>query len=200
MKFSCILIKILFIKCACSVTVDCEFKKLASDYECNVKSLEITSKEDRTITEVLGSHLDGKSNDDVTLFQSSRNSKSIKYFPKNLKEFFPNLNAIIIMHGKLEEINSDDLKPFGDKLKFLSLEMNSIKILPSGLFDSNPNLEEIQLSMNEISLVENEVFDNLEKLNALDFHWNKCALHYGWTNMRAEVLKLIKLIQASCRD
>lgn len=53
-----------------SVAVHCEFIVGYYGYKCEVKSLRITSKDDRSINEVTGEHLSGKNDSDVKWFES----------------------------------------------------------------------------------------------------------------------------------
>ena len=172
MKF---FILISFIKLISCLTLECEFRiDRWYGYSCLVKSLEIISESDRTITDVKGNQLEGKNFEDLKYFESR--SKVLNYFPRNLEKFFENLEGINIQSGGLKEISVDDLKPFGEKLKYLFLWNNEIKILKSNLFDFNPNLKFLYLSHNKIEKVEKGTFDKLEKLQEFDFENNECYL------------------------
>jgi hypothetical protein len=123
------------------------------------------------INSSIGYHKYGKTNNDVTGFESYR--RTIRYFPHGLEKIFGNLKLISIWYGRILGINKSDLKPFTE-LVYLSLYENDIKILESGLFDFNPKLEVISLSNNKIYNIGEFVFNNLANLSYLGLEWNTC--------------------------
>lgn len=162
-----------------SLTLDCEFKTdRFYGYSCLIKSLEISSKFDRTIDKVTGNHQNRKNNTDVKFFESR--GKILNYLPKNLDKFFKNIEAMYIWSSNLKEITNSDLKPFLN-LKFLYLWDNDIQILKSDLFKNNPKIKLLYLSKNKIKKVEKGIFDNLLQLEELDFENNDCYLKYAFT-------------------
>lgn len=72
-----------------SIAVECDFKDTSSGYTCEVKSIEITSKYNQTITEVNENHINNKTNDDVKFFKSYNHT--VKFFPLGLVTKFNNL-------------------------------------------------------------------------------------------------------------
>lgn len=102
-------------------------------------------------------------------------NSTVQWFPQSLENISKNVEAIEISSSDIFEIKSDDLKPFGERLKKLILNDNKIKELKRDLFVHNPNMEEINLNSNKISNVEPKTFSNLKKLKVLDFGNNSCV-------------------------
>lgn len=59
------------------------------------------------------------------------------------------------------------------KLEVIHLKGNSLKILPSKIFDSNTNLLQIWLSQNEITTIDANLFKNNQNLNHIGLDTNK---------------------------
>lgn len=162
-----------------SLILHCEFKNDPFyGYSCYVKSLHITSKSDRTITQVTGNHLSGKVSEDVKFFECR--GKNLNFFPIGLENFF-NLDSIYIFSSNLTEITGDDLKSF-DKLKVLYLWDNNIPTLKADLLNNNPKIRILYLSSNKIKKVEKGTLTKRAlKLVDLDFELNECFVNYAFT-------------------
>lgn len=175
MKFLtiCLLVTLNFCAFVNSVKLVCDFKSsISNGYACFVKELEITSKYDRVITEVIGVHLNSKTNDDVMYFQST--GKILKFFPLNLEKFFKNLNHVLINGSSMVEVNAEDLQQFGSHFKALTIQNSNLQVLEDGLLSTMPNLEEVSFHGNNIRHVDAGVFTNLKKLNKIWFGLNSC--------------------------
>lgn len=180
-----------------SVVVFCEFKVDNSyGYSCTVKYLKITSKDDRTITDVIGDHLSGRGHSDVTFFDSVNHV--VKFFPLKLASAFKNLQYIEIEKGTLSELHGSDLKQFGATLKNLWFGGNAIKVLEEDLFSFNPNLQYVNFDNNKIKHVDPETFTSLEKLSILKIDGNPCIQRSVTT--RNDVINLITEIDDKCKD
>lgn len=155
-----------------STAIFCDFKEESFGYQCSVKYMKITSKNEQNITGVFGDHKSGKSNDDVINFKSEDHVAN--YFPHNLTNFFKNLQIIQINNASLTEIHNLDLKELGSKLTKFEALNNSIKILEFDLFKNNPNLEIIDLSNNKINHIDDGVFTSLKNLKNLKLEGNSC--------------------------
>lgn len=103
-------------------------------YACFVENyLEIFSP-DVKINEINGSHMSGKSNNQI--IGLTIENKKIEYFPSNLGEKFNNLIALRIKNGRLKEIHQDDIKMFTN-LKYLNLDENDIEALDEQHWKNN---------------------------------------------------------------
>lgn len=160
-----------------SNAVDCEFGNIGSfGYQCYVKSIKITSKDNRTITNVTGDHQYEKSNNDVMFFNSQNHI--MQFFPLELTKFFNNLKSVRIVTANMSEINCSDLKQFGENLTRLFLSSNVIKILEKDLFKFNKNLTSIDFYRNKLTKIHDGVFDGLN-LTSLYLNDNPCINEYA---------------------
>lgn len=179
-----------------SIVVFCDFKEGHSyGYQCSVKYLQITSKDDRMVTDVAGDHLSGKTNDHVKFFSSVNHV--VKFYPLNLANIFKNLETVSIYNATLAEIHSEDLKQFGGKLRKLWNQINAVEVLEADLFQHNPNLELISFSKNKIKHVDDGVFENLMKLSS--FYLGGISCNYAGNN-RTTVIEMIPQIESKCKD
>ncbi|CAG9807189.1 unnamed protein product [Chironomus riparius] len=189
MKFIIILFLVAF---SSAVEFNCKFK---DDYTCEVISGRIINKADSYVTGVQGDHKEGKSNKNVGVFDGRK--VSIKYFPRNLNTYFPNIHQIFI-ERKLREITKEDLQDF-PMLVYLYLSFNDIQIIEKDLFIYNPELRLVFLNENRIKYVDPNVFKNLPKLIYLGFEDNDC--HSGIVEQgRSNVVGLIKKISDQCSN
>ncbi|CAG9811101.1 unnamed protein product [Chironomus riparius] len=163
-------------------------------YECEDTVTIIKSKDERKITELNGTHLRGRTNDDVLSFYAYR--MNIACFPKGLDTYFKNIQYLGIVNAKLKEIHQEDLKPFF-KLKVLYLDSNDLEVLEENLFEFNTNLEVININSNKIKFVDVSVFRNLFKLNYLWFDYNNCYSNKVSNDFRG-VRKMINEINENC--
>lgn len=124
------------------------------------------------------------------------NRKNFNFFPKNLQQFFKNIDKLAIVDNDLVAITKHDLQPFGSQLKKLWICVNKIEVITADLFDFTTNLDRINLDLNEIQHVEIGAFDKLKNLPMLHFLNNPC--HSGFAGDRDAVLILIKEIESKC--
>lgn len=189
----CLLLSPLFTSAA--TQMECEFFiDTRNFYGCDVKTLQINSIKDRSISEVTGSNLLNKSFSDVVYFASHQ--KIVKFFPRNLENFFPKLQTISIYNSSLEEIEKKDLQPFWD-LRKLMLYHNKIEVIQADLFEFTPKLILICLQFNRIKFVESGAFEKLPNLVLLHFH-SPCKTGDGFN--RRIVKELIGEIYENCND
>lgn len=180
-----------------AIVIECDFKDSYYGYKCEAKSLQITAKDgDRYVKRVYGQHVERKSYDDVKVFYSGY--MTVNYFPQNLEKNLRRLETIQIDHANLKEITSDDLRPFGARLRNLWLGSNDIEIIKDDLFQYNPNIEWIYLEYNKIKNVESGAFENLQKLHNLNFINNPC--HSGQASDQPAVNFLISNIEFRCEQ
>lgn len=178
-----------------STTLECEYKG-SRKYGCVVKNLQISSKDDRTIVDLINGHKNGKSNDDVKFFGCY--NKIVQFFPLNLNNFFKNLENVNIYNTTLKEIHRSDLEQFGEKLQYLWLQNNEIQVLEGNLFQNNPNLEYINVENNQIKHIVDGIFKNLPKLHQLHFEGNLC-IDQGANNIH-QISGIISDAETKCKD
>jgi Leucine-rich repeat (LRR) protein len=207
---SFLLIITFFIISTPAIKIDCEFNNFiviqheATTYDeanprryaCKVKSpFSIWSIDDRTVTEIVGTHLSGKSNRDVLVFMSEH--LSIEYLPLDLTKFFPNIEYISIKSGNFRKFSRADLRPFGAKLKGLILWRNLIKTIEYNAFKYTPNIEYLDLDNNQITYVAPNTLTMLSKLKNFYIQGNDCADTKSNSNFSARAAAAF--VEANCR-
>ena len=117
-----------------SIEIECEFSLNAVDdfvnnpYQCYVLSV---SKADETrITGISGTHINGRSNSDVNVFDWQYNP--VGYVPSNIDAFFPNIESVRFFLIQLASISANDLNQFPN-LKSLYMDSNNLIILEDDL-------------------------------------------------------------------
>lgn len=176
----------------------CDFREDELGYKCESKGVAITSRNDRTIKNIVGEHLEGKTNEDVKFF---RNYKIImNYFPLNLTTGFKNLEVVQVNFSDLKRITASDLEQFGENLKILWLGDNIVEVIEGDLFKYTPNVESFGLSPQKIKHVDDGTFAKLTKLHSLWFSKNPCGVKTNVENDRSAVLNLITRIESECKD
>lgn len=189
-----------------SIKLECKFyiKKWDSFYGPNTEdhyccsagsSFTITSKDDRSITEVIGTHLPGKTANDVEMFKVLYST--VKYFPLGIEKFFPKVKIVTLNNTKLEEISQEDVRPFGAELISLWLWDNNLKSIDGNLFEFNPNLQKIDLDKNQINYVGHFALSRLKKLNEIYFQFNDCHSEKVVNDSNAALI-LAKTIESKC--
>lgn len=91
----------------------------------------------------------------------------VKFIPKNIEKFLPNLIALDINNAGLLGVTKENLKGFGENLVRLSLQGNRLTSLNADLFEYNPNMNRIILSDNPFRHIDPDFFINLKNLGNL---------------------------------
>lgn len=125
---------------------------------------------DRIINGLTGNHLANKTSIDVEGF--SIREQRLRFFPRNLHEFFPNIDAIRVRDTGLSEISNEDIKNL--PLKQISFSLNNFRTINASLFASNPELQAISFDYNPVMHVAHDVFDGLINLTRLRFLNTTC--------------------------
>lgn len=189
----------LFTLCS-SIELICDFHQHSFEtaYTCEVKNLQlITSKDNRTITKVSGSHQFKRCAENVTELNASW--KEISYFPLGTLKFFKNLKRIVFHRVNLLEISKEDLKEFGPQLLKLKLSNNPLTTIRLDTFDYTLNLEELNLMGNKLWQVDEGAFDRLKFLKNFYISFNPCT-DPDDSAVVFKVLDLIKLTYLKCDE
>lgn len=100
------------------------------------------------------------------------------FIPEGIKEVFPSLKVLMIFNHALLAIRSENLRQFGDSLKYLLLANTEITSLDRNLFEFNQNLEQIQLHSNKkLRYIDPELFKSftsLKNLRDVNFQNSAC--------------------------
>lgn len=135
-------------------------------YTCNVTELSAGE-----ISSVSGGHLNNRNNNDVKSLEIKR--KDSKTMPRRIGEFFPNLEAILIIESGLEEISPEDLSNLPQLLQ-LDLISNRIREVDGHLFAGNPLISAFSVTKNPVRHVNPRVFEGTNNLTSLHFHETEC--------------------------
>lgn len=153
------------------------------------------------VTEILGDRLSDRSDDEVRAIRSvpssGRNTNkafSTASFPRNLEDFFPNLDFILIENDQLTSISSEDLAPWPNLAVFVAA-YNSIESLDSDLFQHSSKLVQISFSNNFIQNVGLNLLSNLNEVAWIDFRNNPCINTVADTPQAIENLKILLIAQ-----
>lgn len=149
----------------------------------------------RSVIEVGGEHMALKSNSDV--LQVSIREKRVKFIPRHLGAYFPNLESLDMLNSGVEDVSRADLIGL-PKLKQLYLQGNEVKVLENDLFAANPMLVFISFHGNPINHIGHGVFDNLTELTNIHLHGNGNVCLNSYAESRAATLALITKIVINC--
>lgn len=180
-----------------SSTMSCDYKnwnywQVGSLYSC-VGQVSETS--DQSVTEIFGSHVSEKSNDDVRGLYL--NSPDMTVFPKNIDQFFFNIEAICVeVKTNIRELNREDLAPF-KKLRQLHMFGHKIQNLKHDLFLDTPLIEHISFAGNPLKHVAHETFDGLKNLQSLYVLWTTCINEQA-ENDSEKVKQIIQKLIVNC--
>jgi hypothetical protein len=160
------------------ISVECKFQDLnwgdviGTVYTCWLQPQTISGHQ--TITEVTGTHLTGRTNNDVKGINSYDGAFKCDRIPKNFNNFFPNIEAIYFVQSGLKMLTKEDLKQF-PKLKILYVHYNDLESLDGDLFEFNTELEEIYFSNNKLKSIGSDLLKPLTKLIWAQFSGNPCT-------------------------
>lgn len=131
---------------------------------------------DRTITEIKGTHLEGKTNDDVEKVLIEH--QLCPYLPTNLGKQFKNLDILYVMKSNVSHLTKDDLTGL-KKLRIFDVSYNPIQRLEKDFFKGHGSLEIISFYDCAISFIEKGALDPLTNLKEGHFQFNVCIDYRG---------------------
>lgn len=170
-----------------ALQINCQYS-VRTYYTCDGTIL--TGESDDIVTEILGEHRSGKS--DTVVEQLLLKNQNLKFFPRNIENFFSNLKSINVAGNAITDISNRHLKPL-ELLERLNLHSNKITEIESNLFDGL-NLKSVSFNHNHIRHVGNDI--QLPTTTILFFSSNPCV------NMNAyvptDVAKLQTLMRNQC--
>jgi hypothetical protein len=153
----------------------------------------ISISNSQAVTEVSQNHLPGRSNNLVKgLYIVNQN---MTLAPRNLSQFFPNLEAISYRTSGLQELKPGDFSGL-DLLKSVAFHGNKLLRVEANLFDENPKIHSISFSADPMRHVAHGVFNNLEDLSAL--HFNSAGCINAEINAKADIDYFIYRLFVSC--
>jgi uncharacterized coiled-coil protein SlyX len=203
MKFFIFLI-FLTTKLTSSVDIHCIFSvtawsDLGTVYTCHATVTRFTGG--TTVTSVTGSHLPGRSNDDVVAIDFTReiidsDCSTLTFIPQGLTGFFANFRAFLAAYCNIQAFTGFELDEYPD-IELLSVVRGEFQRIPARLFQSTPKLRSINFGANNIQYIGGGAFDHLDALVTLRF-WNSGCVNRQVFNNRTLVLGLIEEIKVNC--
>lgn len=162
-----------------SLSLNCTFKNHNSywgeKYACVVENIK-TSLADRHVITVLGTHLDGKTHDDVKKVLIEH--QFCPYLPKNLGAHFSNLEILYVMKSNVSHLTDDDLSGLS-KLKTFDVSYNPITRLHKNFFVKHESIEIISFYGCELKYIEKGALNPLVNLKEGHFQFNFCIDYRG---------------------
>lgn len=147
----------------------------------------IVLKANTTVDKIEGSHMAGKTLDDVKTIYIA--NAECHFMPSGFEKYFKNLEGIQIYQSKLKAITQQDLRPFPN-LKEIYLDNNQLTQIDSNLFEFNSKLRRIALGNNRIRTISVDVFDPLPDLTHVHFNSNVCISRDGKTLIEINSIEL----------
>lgn len=182
---------------ALGITLNCEFKIQNSywgtKYACVANNLTTYSSTNRTVTEIVGTHLEGKTNDDVVKVLAEH--QSCPYLPLNLGAHFKNLEILYVMKSHVMELTNNDLDGL-TKLRIFDVSYNPITRLHREYFIGHESIEMISFYDCELYFIQDGVFEPLVNLKEGHFQFNRCVDFRG--DEEKLLPNMIKKIEESC--
>lgn len=185
--------------------IDCRFALTGWEnnsilYTCEVTAASITEPH-TDIANFKGRHILGKSNIDVKAI--SFKHTQVKYFPRRISDFFPNLIALQIENCGLTSISRRDLNEL-QNLNDVSIFDNDLVELPNDLFKNFDKLTMISLDGNKLEFLSSQllmpVISNglicvrLNKNKSIDAFYEP-GIHGSLNSPR----QLMQMIDAKCK-
>lgn len=168
---SSLLILIISISAVKSAQLHCEFGIHSNKlYTCNGDESFTTDDEDSSISKIVGSHLSGKSNDNVK--QLIIENATVHYFPNHLSSFFPYLESIVIKNCEMKYLRKSAFIGL-EHLKVLNLSRNEIEMIGPEMFEENNKLEVLDFGYNQIGSLTEDIL-SMASLKAAKFNDNFC--------------------------
>lgn len=159
-----------------AVEIHCEYRirnwtdDIGDLYSCDV--IETSVEDLSTVTDISGTHLEGRNNSDVKGFWF-QGHEIFATIPTGVENFFGNLEAIYWSYGNITSIDSSDFQPFPNLL-FISVAYNKLVTLDSDLFQHTPKLRRLYLDVNLLEHVGHGLLTGLPDLWYANFVTNPC--------------------------
>ena len=152
-------------ECSFAADVACIYTNpaLPLGYTCTMRFLAYSR--DRDSLNVTGSHMAGKTNEDVNRVYITQ--AGVLYIPSPMFDIFINLQIVEIENVGLQFFNEYSFTNAAKLKKFTSFRNKVKRIGAQGFVGAGKNLEELYLSTNTIEEIDVDAFIGLEKLKEL---------------------------------
>lgn len=133
----------------------------------------------------------------ITRFEIT-SASSLKKFPKQIFESFPNLEAVTLNSADIRFLEFNSFKN-ASNLKDLHLKLNKLTIVSENTFENANILEQLDLSGNEIMNIEDYGFRGLLHLRTLKLNGNQLKVLRNRTFFDLENLEYLHLYSNQLR-
>jgi hypothetical protein len=151
----------------------------------NCRSTTESTVNSTIIEEVRGSHLKGRNNVNVEVFNETANS--LQFIPSNLVDFFPNLK-IMYLRAPLLQLIASDLRPFPNLLQFV-LQFGQFSTIYSDMFENTKQIKTVQFYSEKLMNVGENILSDLNELKLAQFFSQTCIHFDGNTRERIQELE-----------
>ncbi|KAG5679132.1 hypothetical protein PVAND_008724 [Polypedilum vanderplanki] len=189
------------IKISNSFTINCDYRTnsllvIGSVYLCETTNIPTSSG--ITVTNVTGTHLDGKNNNDVTCVGILGNW-TLSFVPRNFSNFFPNIKAILIVYTTIETLFGDEFDEF-PQLEYFAFYYSNLTTISSKLFEKTPKMVCVFFGYNMIERVGHDLFTplNVTQLQRIYFDNNRCINRYVENGNTTAIISLINELREKC--
>ena len=157
-----------------AITLNCKFQMLSTylgnQYACVADNFKTTFT-DREVTETNGTHVTGKSNDDVKKLYIKK--QHCPYLPLNIGSFFKNLEIYYVMNSHVKHLLNGDLDGL-DNLTVFDVSHNPIEQLGRDFFKGHSTIEKISFFDCHLKIIDVDALKPLVKLTKASFQYNVC--------------------------
>ncbi|XP_070494579.1 leucine-rich repeat-containing protein 15-like [Chironomus tepperi] len=154
-----------------NAAISCRFSSQGTNYNCN---LSINNPNGlNNFTQINGTHLEGRSDEDVVGVLPEAGSSSIN-IPSIICSRFRNIRTVVLTNIGLQRVNRNSFNNC-KMLSGLYLNDNRINFIESGSFGENPELLNLWIYSNELTTLPENLFFNQSKLLDLDLTENRIA-------------------------
>ena len=192
MKIILVIFSILTFSKTYALIIDCVFDMIDwayvenRVYSCDGRTIERGTE--GNIEKISGSHMGGKTNNDVEGFNFEK--QDISLIPKNTADVFPNLKCLNFFESNLLTISATDLQPFPELLVFAVMS-NKIVSVDGDLFTHNLKLRYIDFDLNQLENVGHNLLGHLNQLKIADFNRNPCIKRLASTSAQIQELNIL---------
>lgn len=170
---STIVFAFVFVTVASGRILQCNYSSttwplLGAVYNCRANVIEGNTN---LIEEIIGDHLNERSNEDVQGLQCTE--QVLSTIPQNLASFFPNLRAVDFSNAQILTLVAADVSQLTN-LAFFRVFNNRLTSIEGNLLSSNLHLQYVDFGRNLLETVGENLLGNLNALSAADFSGNTC--------------------------
>lgn len=173
-----------------------EWMGLGEVYYCYPKiSFDLSNE---TVSEVVGTHLGNRTNNDVLAVSFSRGN--LTFVPQGLTNFFHNMIALYIGKSDIRILYGHELNGYPN-LRWLSVEYDDqLEAIGGNLFSNLPNIRFISIHENKnLDTIGWNILDKVNPISHLYFLYNSCV-NMESRNNTVEFIALKNAIRANCSD